>query len=252
MVNISLIIVHWNSHDHLERLISGLAISNAMEIIVVDNKSGRAADRTLESLEHKKHVSVIRSATNVGFAAACNIGAAAAKGEWLLFMNPDIEIASDEILKFVDAAVKQGLDAASYQTSDPRYSKPLPSPLSLLCEFSPLGRLIPQTRFRGFTLVGGFFLVRRDVLNALGGWDESFFLWFEDSDLTKRLLDGGYSIGKIHVRLTHHGGVSFDSMSEAIQKNIFFTSMVYYADKHFSFIGKLLVRLLRFRFIITV
>ena len=78
------------------------------------------------------------------------------------------------------------LDAASPNPGSTNYQKPLPSLLSLLVEFTPLNRLY---NFKNFitlrTLFGGCLLIKRLVLKKLGGWDEKFFLWFEDSDLTK-------------------------------------------------------------------
>ena len=84
--------------------------------------------------------------------------------------------------------------------------------------------------------------MRASVLKEIGGWDEKFFLWFEDSDLAKRLYDHGYKVGWLPVTYDHAGGSSFVKLDETYRKKLFFSSMNRYAQKHFGVIGKLVVR----------
>lgn len=235
-MKISIIIVHWNTPKELAKQLDILKSFNDLEVIVVDNASD----------VHVHHSRLIQNKSNIGFAKACNRGAKIAKGEWLLFLNPDTHITSENALAFVRKAEERNLDAASLQSSSDNYSKPLPTPFSLLVEFSPLRRLVPLSVFKQKTLFGGGLLIKKRVLEKLNGWDEEFFLWFEDSDLTRRLLSKDYKIGWIDVPYTHEGGASFKKLSDQKKKDIFFTSMNLYSNKHFGFFGKSVVRFVTF------
>lgn len=238
LTKISIIIVHWNTPEQFQVQSSKFEVRKNIEVIVVDNSS----DKKLEI--RNKNLRLIQNKTNLGFAAACNQGAKIAKGEWLLFLNPDTHITSDEILKFIKNADERNFDAASPEQKGDSYYKPLPIWLSLAVEFSPLQRLIPLSLFKKRTLFGGCLLIKSAVLKKIGGWDDNFFLWFEDSDLTKRLYDNGYKVGWIPVQYSHEGGTSFKKLEEPYKKKMFFESMNLYSKKHFGTFGKLIVKVL--------
>ncbi len=230
MKNVSVIIIHWNTPGELKRQMAKLKPSGMIEIIVVDNHSGK-------KIRVPKGITLIQNSSNRGFAAACNQGAAVAKGEWLFFLNPDTHISTTNVLTCIEKARKPGLDAGSLSPSSGDYQKPLPSALSLLVEFSPLRRFIPLSLFGTKTLFGGGLFIKRTVFKKIGGWDEHFFLWFEDSDITQRLLAGGYRIGWVKIPFAHKGGASFVNIPEKKRRRIFFTSMSQYAHKNFNAIG---------------
>jgi hypothetical protein len=240
-MKISVVIVHWNTPDALEKQLALIKSSKDLEVVVVDNASKKSIKNL--KLIHK-NLRVVENNANLGFATACNQGAIIAKGEWLLFLNPDTFITSDKILKLVKSAEIQNLDAASPTQTGENYYKPLPTWLSLTVEFSPLGRIIPLSIFKNRTLFGGCLLIKASVLKRLGGWDNKFFLWFEDSDLTKRLYDMKYRIGWIPIKYKHLGGGSFAQLDFKYKKIIFFKSMNIYAKKHFSLMDRFIVMLL--------
>lgn len=234
---ISIVIVHWNTPDILKRQLAKLRPSSQIEVIVVDNNSDR-----LPAV--KSPYRLVRCNENKGFASGCNRGAAIAKGEWLLFLNPDTHLTTSEIESFVRTVEKQNFDAASPLQTTENYFKPLPTPLTLLIEFSPLRRFIRLPKSGKHTLFGGCLLIKRKVLEALDGWDEDFFLWYEDSDLTYRLYENNYRIGWLPLIYTHSGGSSFKRVDNQLKKRWFFTSMKLYAQKHFSIAGQLIVSML--------
>lgn len=227
----------------LRQQLRRLTADKETEVIIVDNFSSKENAMSVSALS-KNATHIVLNKENLGFAAAGNIGARLARGEWILFLNPDVTISTAAVHEFVAAAAAQKLDAASPKTSDSRYLKPLPTPVTLVTEFSPLRRLIPLSIFKQKTLTGGCLLIRREIFVQIGTWDEDFFLWFEDSDLTKRLIDGGYKIGWVDVNAEHAGGVSFRTISESRRILLFFTSMSIYAKKHFGRIGERIIRLL--------
>lgn len=240
MKEISIVIVHWNTPKSLSKLLSTV-YDEKLDIIVVDNNSKMSIQKIQKSYPN---VQFIENQYNRGYAAACNQGATQAQSDWVLFLNPDVNISHDDVMHLRDYAVKKGYDACSPEPQSSDYKKPLPSVLSLLTEFTKLSYITPSLS-KNKTLFGGGLLIKKSVLYALGGWDERFFLWFEDSDLTKRLLDKSYTIGWAPIKITHKGGETFKLLSDSKKKGIFFTSMYAYADKHFTHTGKFIINKLR-------
>lgn len=235
---VTVIVVHWNTPYEFKVQSSKLKVTKNIEVILVDNFSTRENISKLKSYRLQDlGYKVVYNKNNFGFAKACNQGAKLSKGDWLLFLNPDTYISSQNVLRFVRKAKEFNFDAASLKPSSNNYSKPLPSALSLLVEFSPLSRFIPLRIFKQKTLFGGGLLIKKSVFNDLGGWDKNYFLWFEDSDITERLLKGGYRIGWIKVPHKHLGGISFKNISEKRKRQIFFSSMSQYAHRHFNAVG---------------
>lgn len=241
---VSAIIVHWNTPGLLRKLLVHLSGGKDFQVVVVDNASQKPL---LWVKKEFPNVTLIENKNNFGYAKACNQGARRAKGEWLLFLNPDVAMSSKHAFQIVKASQQQNFDASSPIPSSKNYQKPLPTWLSLLIEFSPLQRLVPLSLFQKKTLTGGCLLMRKETFKALHGWDEDFFLWFEDSDLTTRLLEHGYRIGWVDIPVKHAGGAAFAQLDERKKRKLFFDSMSHYAKKHFSPFGRLVVWLLKAR-----
>lgn len=268
--NISIIIVHWNTPDLLEKQLDRLYKSFEGEIFVVDNNS-----KELITFQNKfPRVTFINNQINRGYAFACNQGAVIAKcpaprssksevGDWLLFLNPDVEIDSSQIEQLLNYVEINNLVACSPEPQSDNYKKPVPTTWSLLTEFTPLRHVIPapcpvpnvvlgkagiysnRSPIRsGMTLTGGCLLIKTEIFKKLGGFDERFFLWFEDSDLTKRLIDNKYRFGFAPVTIEHSGGESFKKNDWLQNRDIFFNSMNIYAKKHFSQFGQILISVL--------
>ncbi len=242
---ISVVIVHWNTPDSLKKLLTLLKPDEKLQVTVIDNNSDKSVSGILKAFPR---VSLIQNKKNLGFAKACNQGASVSKEEWLVFLNPDVLVGAEKLFNLIDNAKEKGLDAFSLVTKDD-YRKPLPSGLSLLAEFTPLKYLVPLSLFPKKTLIGGLLFIKRSVLQKIGGWDERFFLWFEDSDLTKRLYDGGYRVDWIKSDIKHLGGESFQLVDEKKRREFFFSSMNKYADKHLGIFGKSVARLLKKRYV---
>lgn len=244
MNNVSIIIVHWNTPEKLK---SSLYL-DGMETIVVDNNS----TASLSWLTKKfPEVILIKNSRNTGFASACNRGVLEATCDWLLFLNPDVGISKPLIQKMRIYAEKNNLDACCPRMGK-NYNKPLPSMISLIMEFTPLNKLSNLAKLINFptlkTLFGGCLLIKKKALMDIGGFDERFFLWFEDSDLTKRLIDKKYTLGIAPIKINHEGGASFIKLGNQLKRDIFFNSMEIYARKHFSPLENLVVRLIKNRY----
>lgn len=185
-------------------------------------------------------VELITNQVNTGFAKAINQGALHADTEYILFVNDDCLITSEQIEQLVESSRRNGWDAISPTLVDQaghvqlQYQQSLPSFLSIFQEWTPLHRL-GVWRSKQKTLPGACLLVKKSVLEKLMGWDERFWLWWEDSDFSYRLHKHDVPFGiDTEIRVTHVGGESFAPLETAWKKQVFFHSLRIFAHKHFS------------------
>ena len=192
----------------LQKAGSGLDV----QVIVVDNAS---TDGSLTYLEPKfREVLFLRNERNAGFAKACNQGLSQAKGKFVLFLNPDTILAEDSLkacLSFFEQHPDCGALGVSMIDGSGRFLKEsrrsFPSPQTSLFKLFGLASLFPKSRvFARYhmghlnrhqdhetdVLAGAFMMVRSDVLEKVGGFDETFFMYGEDVDLSYRIQKAGY------------------------------------------------------------
>ncbi len=237
--NISIVIIHYHSPDDLKKSLSRLYPGiDSYEITVVDNSS---LSNMSELKKRFPKVQWLQNRWNEGFAHAANQGIVATSGRWVLFLNPDVFISGSEIEELFHYAEKNQLDAVSPTFTDERYQKPLPTFEALLSEFTPL-HVVKHQQLKQKTLVGGCVLVRRSALEKIGGWDERFFLWFEDSDLTMRLVASGYRTGFAPLSVEHKGAGSISRLKPYLQRELFFQSLDIFSRKYFSAWQQLILR----------
>lgn len=230
----SVVIVNYASWPLTVRCVESLLATEYedFEVIVVDN------DRE-EPPQLPPSVTLIRNPENVGFARACNVGVAAARGKLVVFINPDTVVEKDffGLLKaFFDSNPKTGvagpriLDAAGELQLSARREISLVS--GLLGRTSLLTRLFPKSSLvkSHFPAVkeasgpvavdwvsGACMAVRRRVLDGIGGFDERFFMYFEDADLCRRAREAGWLVHYVpEVEVVHQTGGSSRSKPKAI------------------------------------
>ena len=215
---ISIIIPHFNTPGLLnvciERIQSaGAGTSGGLqhEIIVVD-------DCSVSTPPVPDGVRLEVHAKNRGFAASCNTGARSSRGDYLIFLNTDIEVGRD----FFSGLKLSGVDIGGFRIEDCKgerqYScRRFPGFMNFLFHRgSILTALFPGNRFSTRYLIedgqceeaewvsGAAMAVSRDVYNVLHGFDEQFFLYFEDVDFCRRAHDMGFSITYMdHITVTH-------------------------------------------------
>jgi len=269
MKQINLIIVHYHTFALLSRQLNLLVNNKSTNLIadcsqnkrgnflnfeidyqitVIDNNSLKMAEKKF-LIDQFNSVSFIFNSTNKGFGSAVNLGNKNSQAEWLLILNPDVLLTVDDLNLLYQQANNIKFEACSPQPLSENYHKPLPSFWSLLIEFTFWHYFIPLSIFKNFTLTGGCLLIKKNIFDQLGGFDENFFLWFEDSDLTKRLKDRGLKIGFVEVEVKHLGGSSLKLLSNHKRRTIFFSSMVLYTKKHLSIFSQLLAKYLQWKFI---
>jgi len=212
----SIIIVSYNSASFLEKCIESIINSQNyldIEVIVVDNAS---TDGSVELIKSNfTIVKLIRNDLNFGFAKGNNIGISAAKGEYVLFLNPDTILCQDTLSKMVNF-MKNTPDAGAL---GPKLIYPNSS-LQLSCRHfynlrtiflrrTILGKIFPNSRLLRYHLMsdwdhnttqevdwvlGACLMVPRKVLEKVGYFDEKYKMYFEDVDLCYRIKKAGYKV----------------------------------------------------------
>ncbi len=180
MCDISLIVVNYNGAELLPRCIeSALAtVPAGAEVIVVDNAS---TDRSRQVLErYAGHIKAVLLPRNIGFGSACNLGVAAARGDTLIFLNPDVEFPAGWLEPLLDVI-----------WGDPRIGFACPD---MLVPGTPLPQPVGEPIEDRAMLPGCGLTARRDTWYAIGGFDGHFFLYWEDTELCWRAWLLGFRV----------------------------------------------------------
>ncbi|MFI5132683.1 MAG: glycosyltransferase family 2 protein [Chitinophagales bacterium] len=214
-MELSVIIVNYNVRHFLEQCLYSVqkAINGIQAgIIVIDNCS---ADNSLEYLKPRfPQVQFLANTENRGFAKACNQGLKLSKGKYVLFLNPDTIVPEDCFLQCINffkshpdagALGIKMLDGSGKFLKESKRS--FPAPATSLYKLFGLSRIFPKSKFFSKyhlgnlnenenhevdVLAGAFMMIRREVLEKLGGFDEIFFMYGEDVDLSYRIQKAGY------------------------------------------------------------
>ena len=209
---LDVVIVSFRSRELLRECLDSLRahpISGPMRVIVVDNASG---DGTTEMVGSEyTEVDVIASPANLGFAAATNLGAARGEAPYLLALNPDTAVtegALDTVLAAMEAHPDVAVAGARLLRPDGSLDhaskRSFPTPLSALGHFTGVGRRpgatgklaayrAPEVESGPVDAVNGaFMLMRRSAFEQVGGFDEGYWMYMEDLDLSYALAQAGW------------------------------------------------------------
>jgi N-acetylglucosaminyl-diphospho-decaprenol L-rhamnosyltransferase len=212
-VRTSVIIVNWNAGGALRACLESLAgdPSAEREVILVDNASTDGSLATARS-DHPALV-VVETGSNLGFAAGANRGAARARGDVLVFLNPDARVepgAVERLTAALDGDTAAGIaggglidDAGRWQPAAAHF-RPV---AHLLCDTTP-GRLAARRRRAPYAVdwvYGTFMAARREIFARLGGFDERYFLYGEDLDLCYRARACGVRTVHVPAARAAHG-----------------------------------------------
>lgn len=256
-MELSVIIVNYNVKHFLEQCLCSVqkAISGMQaEVVVVDNSS---ADNSVGWLKPAfPGVQFITNSENLGFAKACNQGLRAAKGKYIVFLNPDTLVPEDVFRKciaFFESHPDAGalgikmLDGSGHFLKESKRS--FPSPMTSLYKLVGLSKLFPRSKtFSRYhlghlnenedhevdVLAGAFLLTKKEVLEKVGGFDEIFFMYGEDVDLSYRIQKAGYrnyyfagsSIIHFKGESTRKGSMNYVRM--------FYKAMSLFVQKHYG------------------
>lgn len=256
----SVVIVNWNAGDQLRDAVASVAQYHAglvTQVVVVDNHS---ADDSLERLDTIAsalpfRLDVVRNTANAGFGAACNQGARLCTGNFMLFLNPDALFYENSLpnsLQFMLSPENADVGICGVQLIDEhqhvsRTCARFPSLAVLAAQAIGLNKL-PGLRHWSMHMgdwdhartatvdhvIGAFYLIRADLFRSLGGFDERFFVYLEDLDLSLRVRQAGWrSIYLAEAQAFHAGG---GTSRQIMGRRLFYSlrSRLQYGFKHFS------------------
>lgn len=226
MPRFSIIIVTYNSANWIAGCLAGLAVQTVpdFELIVIDNAS---TDGTLGTLAEcdTSELKLIENDQNSGFAAACNQGAARARGEWLIFLNPDT-VPDPDWLEEIKAGQMRHRHAAAFACTQLDFDNPnlLDGAGDVYSVYGIAwrgGHGLPVSELpregECFSACGAAMVIRRQIFEALNGFEESYFCYYEDVDLGFRLrLAGEACIFLPNARVRHKGGASSGQDDDAL------------------------------------
>jgi len=253
MKELSIIIVNYNVKDFLLSCLQSCLKATASldaEIIVVDNHSSDGSKEVVS--KEFTQVIWIQNQENTGFSKASNIGAKQANGKYLLFLNPDTilpENIFEKILPFAETAEKFG--ALGVRMNDENGSFRMESKRNLPSLKNTFNKLFfslfNKKERNGYynqnlgefdngqteILTGAFFLVPKTVFEQAGGFDERYFMYAEDIDLSLTILQSGYYnyyFGQASI--VHFKGKSTHKSQNYYQR--FFGSMELFVEKYYK------------------
>jgi GT2 family glycosyltransferase len=238
-VKLSVVIVTWNSAADIEACVDSINFGSEFEVIVVDNAS---SDATRDKLSRYHHLKLVVNTSNRGYARASNQGIKLAAGEYVLLFNPDTRAelgALDALCRYLDEHPAAGAVAPRLISPDgaTQYSiRSFPTATSLFWELIGLSRLFPKNHVFGRWKMKYFdygrtaeveqpmascLMVRRSVLESLGGMDERFPIFFNDVDLSKRMAETGWKTTYLaDARVVHrHGGSTKQVRTKMIRES---------------------------------
>jgi len=265
-MQLSVVIVHYKVPAHLEQCLCSLkrAIAGlSAEVIVVDNDPELLGQPELPN--RFPDVRWIVAGKNLGFAAGCNMGWRLAKGENILFLNPDTLVTPSAIAQCFSALDRA--DAIGCRLINgrgvflPESKRDIPHLQSAAFKITGLAALFPSSPlFNQYAmgamdekssgevnvLTGAFMLVRRQVLEKLGGFDESFFLYGEDIDFCKRMKEAGFVIRYEGEKAVIHCKGASSSDKGSAYFHHFYRAMSVYVGKYYSFPAAQLLQMIVF------
>jgi len=250
---LSIIILNYKKKELTLKCIDSLILNfdkelsqGEIEVIIVDNNS---LDDSVSSIgkfiesKNKKNISLINNSSNAGFGGGCNLGASKAKGDILLFLNNDTVIKDKSILKMANymqenrnASILGGAlvnPDGSEQSSSGKFFSPLNTSLYLL-GLQKLGLVNsnPKTISEVDWVKGALFMIRKNVLEKLNGFDEKIFMYTEDMELCLRAKKAGFKTYFFtDTRIIHLDQGSSDRTFAII--NIY-KNLLYFFKKHKS------------------
>jgi hypothetical protein len=256
-MDLSIIIVNYNVKEFLQNLLHSIdkaAQNITHEIIIVDNASD---DGSIEFLQQKfPKVKLIINKENLGFGKANNIGMKVARGRYFLLLNPDTLLSENllqEMTTFLDKTIEAGMAGCKILNPDGTLQlacrRSFPGPWTSFCKVTGLSTLFPKRKiFAHYNLTyldenqtyevdaisGSFMMMRKEVYEKTGGFDEDFFMYGEDLDLCYRIQKEGYKVFYVHsAQIIHYKGES-TKRSSIDDTKLFYDAMHLFVKKHFS------------------
>lgn len=262
---LSIIIVTYNSSDVLRNCLDSIVKNKGaldLEIILVDNNPAARSERQpfLQSLEKEYgalKLRLIQLPENRGFGAANNQGAKHAKGQYLFILNADTIMEDDtprQMMKFLENNPRAALVGPKLINGQKQIQEWGCGPKTSLLKtiknnFGFIPKHLWQTNhpLNVEWVSGAALMIRKNIFDEIQGFDENFFMYFEDEDLCWRVKDLGYDIYYLgNITIIHLGGQSFEHNEiKPLQKKFFYKSQDYFFKKHYGSLTEAALKILR-------
>ncbi|MBN1250985.1 MAG: glycosyltransferase [Bacteroidales bacterium] len=256
-MELSVIIVNYNVKEFLEQCIYSVKKASKnikTEIFVVDNSS---VDGSIEMIGNLfPEINLIINDKNLGFGTACNQAIKISKGNHILILNPDTIVSENSFDVCIDFMNKnQNAGAIGVKMINgkgkflPESKRALPTPSSAFFKIFGFSALFPSSKLFGKyqlkyldenqiheieVLSGAFMFIKREALEKSGLFDEKFFMYGEDIDLSYRIIKSGYKNYYLPTTtIIHYKGESTKKSSLKYVK-LFYEAMIIFAKKHYT------------------
>ena len=260
MIDLSIIIVSYRGWARLTKCLESLDTFSgknfSMEVIVVDNKSD---DEKINELEKRfSKFRFIHNEINGGFANGCNLGGKSATGEFLLFLNPDTVALESELEKLLIVA-KQNPEfgiVSCRQVNERGKESVASGPFPHLFNLTGLQRSIfksrkphtasstPDITFPDW-ISGSVVMIQSEIFRKIGGFDEDFWMYFEDVDLCRRVRNIKLEVAfcnNITIEHNHGGSSRINLKTASLTKTEVHISRHVYISKHKTGFNRFLIQ----------
>jgi GT2 family glycosyltransferase len=265
MVSLDIVIVNWNSGKLLDNCLNSIEKSNIkgllINIVVVDNAS---CDDSLHIISSNVRFNLIKKNKNIGFAKACNIGLQQSSSKYILFLNPDTEVKENTFQKAVNKMEhNENISVLGVKYIDengnvaPSCSR-FPKVRNYFYDIIGLSKIYPKIFHHAALMFdmdfsksafvdevsGAFYLCRKSVLDRVGGFDERFFVYYEELDLSYRIKKSGGAIFYDADNEIYHKGCGASEQVKA--KRLFYVlrSRIIYGFKNYNNINAVMLFIL--------
>ena len=260
-MNLSIIIVSWNTRNLLARCLSSLYRhfpSSEFEVFVIDNASKDGSASMV--LERFPQVQLIENDENVGYAKANNQAIHQSSSRYVLLLNPDTEIKSgafETLVRYMDEHPQTGAAGAKLLNPDGTLQVscyPAPTLSRELWRLFHLDRIKPYGIYemRGWDLnkprqvdclQGACLIIRREVLDQVGLLDEDYFIYSEEVDLCYRMKKAGWQLYWVpSAKVVHFGGQSTNQVAEDMFLQLYRGKILFFR-KHYGLLAAYIYKL---------
>jgi GT2 family glycosyltransferase len=248
IIKISIVILNYNTSKLVDKCLESIKKNMEdlyYEVIVVDNNSD---DRTIENLKLKyQNVNFYFREINNGFGSGCNYGFSKSIGKYILFLNPDTYLISNIVKDFYDLLEsdnKIGVCSTLLEDGSGNLQYCFNDFPSIKWELLELTGYLSNKKIKNMLdytkkvhnensyivvdwAIGACLFIRKDVFEKVNGFDENYFLYYEDTDLQKRISEAGYKIVLLNEKRIKHIGKS--SIGDSIKGD-----KIYFLNMHIS------------------
>ncbi len=270
--SVDIVTVNWNAGEQLAAMLHSIQQADVdglwvESVVVVDNGSTDDSLRQIENCELP--LNILQNQQNFGFAKACNQGAAKGVAEFILFLNPDTQLFAESLsipLTFMTKPENHSVAICGIRLVDDHGNATIaaarfPTVQVLIGKISGLSKiaqgLFPSHMMAASELgesqvvdqvIGAYFLIRRDLFEACHGFDERFFMYFEEVDLALRAKQLGYDSYYLADAAAYHKGGGTSDAVKATRLFYSLRSRFQYVHKHYPIFSLMLIVFLTFAF----